>query len=98
MKTFGGFRSGDEFFYGELRGNEVHRLSGGMDSVQPDERNTAARESASRCSSRAIEIDRSRIELRDYIAVVTQTRLQIGAPSIRFKAPSSLLAHHGATK
>src|ERR1043166_10177331 len=27
MKTFGGFRSGEEFFYGELRGDEVHRLS-----------------------------------------------------------------------
>ena len=27
MKTFGGFRSVNEFFYGELRGDEVHRLS-----------------------------------------------------------------------
>jgi Domain of unknown function (DUF2437). len=27
MKTFGGFRSGNEFFYGELCGGEVHRLS-----------------------------------------------------------------------
>ena len=27
MRTFGEFRSGDEFFYGELRGDEVHRLA-----------------------------------------------------------------------
>jgi 2-keto-4-pentenoate hydratase/2-oxohepta-3-ene-1,7-dioic acid hydratase in catechol pathway len=27
MRTFGGFRSGDEFFYGELRGDQVHRLA-----------------------------------------------------------------------
>src|SRR5205814_10107611 len=26
MRIFGGFRSGEEFFYGELRGDEVHRL------------------------------------------------------------------------
>jgi 2-keto-4-pentenoate hydratase/2-oxohepta-3-ene-1,7-dioic acid hydratase in catechol pathway len=27
VKTFGGFRSGNEFFYGELSNDEVHRLS-----------------------------------------------------------------------
>jgi len=27
MRTFGGFKSGDEFFYGELRGDAVHRLA-----------------------------------------------------------------------
>src|SRR6266478_603246 len=27
MRTFGGFVSGDEFFYGELRGDEVHALA-----------------------------------------------------------------------
>ena len=27
MKTFGRFRSGNESFYGELRGDDVHRLS-----------------------------------------------------------------------
>src|SRR5690242_10651588 len=27
MRTFGGFRLGEEFFYGELRGDEVHRLA-----------------------------------------------------------------------
>mgnify|MGYP003694548947 CR=1 FL=1 len=27
MRTFGGFRSGDEFFYGELRGDDVHVLA-----------------------------------------------------------------------
>src|SRR5438093_13701764 len=26
MRTFGGFRSGDKSFYGELRGDEVHAL------------------------------------------------------------------------
>src|SRR5438093_11478787 len=27
MRTFGGFRSGDKFFYGEVRGDDVHVLA-----------------------------------------------------------------------
>ena len=27
MRAFGGFKSGDRFFYGEMRGNEVHLLA-----------------------------------------------------------------------
>ena len=27
MRTFGGFRSGDHFFYGEVRGDDVHVLA-----------------------------------------------------------------------
>ncbi len=27
MRTFGGFRSGEEFFYGEVRGEDVHVLA-----------------------------------------------------------------------
>src|SRR5450759_525243 len=27
MRTFGGFRSGDRFFYGEVRGDEAHVLA-----------------------------------------------------------------------
>jgi len=27
MRTFGGFKSGDRFFHGELRGDDVHVLA-----------------------------------------------------------------------
>jgi hypothetical protein len=80
MKTFGGFRSGDEFSTANLRGDEVHRLSSSLDSSSIHGRNAAARESANRCSSRAIEIDRSRIELMRITSEMKRT--EIGAPLI----------------
>jgi 2-keto-4-pentenoate hydratase/2-oxohepta-3-ene-1,7-dioic acid hydratase in catechol pathway len=95
MKTFGGFRLGDEFFYGELRGDEVHRLS------QPywiQVRSTGEVLSLSRLQidipvapSKLIAVG---LNYADHIAEMKRT--EIGAPLIWFKAPSSLLAHQGA--
>ena len=94
MKTFGGFRLGDEFFYGELRGDEVHRLS------QPywiQVRSTGEVLSLSRLQidmpvapSKLIAVG---LNYADHIAEMKRT--EIGAPLIWFKAPSSLLAHQG---
>src|SRR5213075_1120823 len=94
MKTFGGFRSGEEFFYGELRGNEVHRLSQPYwNHVQP---------TGEVVSLASLEIDvpvapskliAVGLNYADHIAEMKRT--EIGAPLIWFKAPSSLLPHQG---
>ena len=94
MRTFGGFRLGDEFFYGELRGDEVHRLS------QPywiQVRSTGEVLSLSRLQidipvapSKLIAVG---LNYADHIAEMKRT--EIGAPLIWFKAPSSLLPHQG---
>ena len=94
MKTFGRFRSGNEFFYGELRGDEVHRLSKpywievqstgeilSLASLQID---------VSVAPSKLIAVG---LNYADHIAEMKRT--EIGAPLIWFKAPSSLLPHNG---
>jgi len=94
VKTFGGFRSGNEFFYGELRGDEVHRLSQPywiqvrptgeilpLGNVQID---------IPVAPSKLIAVG---LNYADHIAEMKRT--EIGAPLIWFKAPSSLLPHQG---
>ena len=95
MKTFGGFRSGEEFFYGELRGEEVHRLS------QPYWSEVHSTGEILPLANLQIDIPVAPSKLiavglnyADHIAEMKRT--EIGAPLIWFKAPSSLLAHHGA--
>ena len=94
MKTFGGFGLGNEFFYGELRGDEVHRLSQPYwNQVQP---------TGEVVSLASLEIDvpvapskliAVGLNYADHIAEMKRT--EIGGPLIWFKAPSSLLAHNG---
>ena len=94
MKTFGGFRSGNEFFYGELRGDEVHRLSQPYwIQVQPtgDVLPLAALHiEVPVAPSKLIAVG---LNYADHIAEMKRT--EIGAPLIWFKAPSSLLPHQG---
>ena len=94
MKTFGAFRSADEFFYGELRGDEVHRLS------QPYWTQVKPTGEVLPLASLQIDVPVAPSKLiavglnyADHIAEMKRT--EIGAPLIWFKAPSSLLAHHG---
>ena len=94
MKTFGGFRSDDEFFYGELRGDEVHRLS------QPYWIKLQPTGEILRLASLQIDVPVAPSKLiavglnyADHIAEMKRT--EIGAPLIWFKAPSSLLPHQG---
>jgi 2-keto-4-pentenoate hydratase/2-oxohepta-3-ene-1,7-dioic acid hydratase in catechol pathway len=93
MRTFGGFRSGDEFFYGEVRGNEVHRLS------QPYWIQFQPTGDVLLLASLQIDVPVAPSKLiavglnyADHIAEMKRT--EFGAPLIWFKAPSSLLAHH----
>src|SRR5438552_13401319 len=94
MKMFGGFRSADEFFYGESRGDEVHRLS------QPYWIQVQPTGEILPLASLQIDVPVAPTKLivvglnyADHIAEMKRT--QFGAPLIWFKAPSSLLAHRG---
>ena len=97
MRTFGGFRSGDEFFYGELRGDKVHRLA------QPYWIEIHATGDVLPLASLQIDVPVAPSKLiavglnyADHIAEMKRT--EFGAPLIWFKAPSSLLAHEGVIK
>ena len=95
MRTFGGFRSGDELFYGELRGDEVHRLAQPYwIQVQPTGEVlplASLQIGIPVAPSKLIAVG---LNYSDHIAEMKRTEL--GAPLIWFKAPSSLLPHNGA--
>src|SRR6266516_1150800 len=94
MKTFGGFRSDDEFFYGELRGDEVHRLS------QPYWIQVQHTGEIRPLANLQIDVTVAPSKLiavglnyADHVAEMKRT--EIGAPLIWFKSPSSVLPHNG---
>jgi 2-keto-4-pentenoate hydratase/2-oxohepta-3-ene-1,7-dioic acid hydratase in catechol pathway len=94
MRTFGRFRSGDEFFYGEVRGEEVHRLA------QPYWVEIQSISEVLPLANLQIEIPVAPSKLiavgLNYADHITEMkRTEFGAPLIWFKAPSSLLAHNG---
>src|SRR5262245_65743238 len=94
MRTFGGFRSGDEFFYGELRGDAVHRLSHPYwREVQPPGEVLLLADLQIDVPVAPSKLIAVGLNYADHIAEMKRT--EIGAPLIWFKAPSSLLAHHG---
>jgi 2-keto-4-pentenoate hydratase/2-oxohepta-3-ene-1,7-dioic acid hydratase in catechol pathway len=94
MRTFGGFKSGDRFFYGEVRGDEVHALARPywiaikptgevrkLDEVDVD---------LPVAPSKLIAVG---LNYSDHIAEMNRTPLS--SPLIWFKAPSSLLPDGG---
>src|SRR5438093_7523474 len=94
MRTFGGFRSGEESFYGEVRGDDVHVLAKPqwMDIDPTGEVRKLADVDIDLpvASSKLIAVGLNYV---DHIAVMKRTPL--GTPLIWFKAPSSLLPHNG---
>ncbi len=95
MRTFGGFTSpGAELFYGELRGEEVHRLARApWLGIEPDGEVLAMAElqiSLPVAPSKLIAVG---LNYADHIAEMKRTPL--GTPLIWFKAPTSLLPHGG---
>lgn len=92
MGTFGGFRAGEEFFFGEVRGQEVHRLTSAP--WLGGEARGAAHALADLqidlpvTPSKVIAVG---LNYSDHIAEMMRTPL--GTPLIWFKAPSSLLPH-----
>jgi 2-keto-4-pentenoate hydratase/2-oxohepta-3-ene-1,7-dioic acid hydratase in catechol pathway len=95
MRTFGGFRSGDEFFYGEVRGDDVHVLAKPYwIEIQPTGdvwKLADLHLDVPVAPSKLIAVG---LNYSDHIAEMKRTEL--GAPLIWFKAPSSLLPHNGA--
>src|SRR6266403_1090746 len=94
MHTFGGFRSGDKFFYGEVRGNDVHVLARpywiDIEPTGEVQKLAAVDVDLPVAPSKLIAVG---LNYSDHIAEMKRTPL--GTPLIWFKAPSSLLAHNG---
>ena len=95
MRTFGGFKSRERFFYGEVRGDEVHVLENPfwIDIERSGEvvKLPEVRVDLPVAPSKLIAVG---LNYADHIAEMKRTPL--GTPLIWFKAPSSLLPHNGA--
>lgn len=97
MRTFGGFKSGDDFFYGEVRGDDIYVLAKPYwIEIEPtgEKRNlTQVQIDLPVAPSKLIAVG---LNYADHIAEMKRTPL--GTPLIWFKAPSSLLPHDGEIK
>ena len=91
---FGGFKSGDRFFYGEMRGDDVHLLARPywIDIEPTGEVRKLAEVDVDLpvAPSKLIAVG---LNYSDHIAEMNRTPL--GSPLIWFKAPSSLLPDGG---
>src|ERR1043166_6834497 len=94
MRTFGGFKSLDRFFYGEVRGDEVHVLG------QPYWIDLKRTGETIKLADVIVDLPVAPSKLiavglnyADHIAEMKRTPL--GTPLIWFKAPASLLPHNG---
>ena len=94
MRAFGGFKSGGRFFYGEMRGNEVHLLA------RPYWIDTEPTGEVRKFVELDIDLPVAPSKLiavglnySDHIAEMNRTPLD--SPLIWFKAPSSLLPDGG---
>src|SRR6201993_1916062 len=94
MRTFGGFRSEDRFFYGEIRDDEVHVLRNpfwiDIESTGEVIRLTNIIVDLPVAPSKLIAVG---LNYADHIAEMKRTTL--GTPLIWFKSPASLLPHDG---
>src|SRR6266478_5500073 len=95
MRTFGGFRSGDRFFYGEVRGDAVHVLTRPYwIEIQPTGEVlpfASLQVDLPVAPSKLIAVG---LSYADHITEMKRTPL--GTPLIWFKSPGSLLPHNGA--
>src|SRR5881394_1357944 len=95
MRTFGGFKSGDRFFYGELRGDDVHLLAKPYwIEIQPTGEVLPLADLHIALPVGPSKLIAVGLNYADHIAEMKRTPL--GTPLIWFKAPSSLLPHNGA--
>jgi 2-keto-4-pentenoate hydratase/2-oxohepta-3-ene-1,7-dioic acid hydratase in catechol pathway len=95
MRTFGGFKSRERFFCGEVRGEEVHALARPhWIDIEPTGEVLKLADvhvDVPVAPSKLIAVG---LNYADHIAEMKRTPL--GTPLIWFKAPSSLLPHNGA--
>src|SRR6266487_6218101 len=94
MRTFGGFRSENRFFYGEIRCDEVHVLKNpfwiDIEATGEIVRLTSVIVDLPVAPSKLIAVG---LNYADHIAEMKRTTL--GTPLIWFKSPGSLLPHNG---
>jgi 2-keto-4-pentenoate hydratase/2-oxohepta-3-ene-1,7-dioic acid hydratase in catechol pathway len=94
MRTFGGFKSIERFFYGEIRGDQVHALKQPFwDGIQPSGEVfalTSCNVEVPVAPSKLIAVG---LNYADHIAEMK--RATLGTPLIWFKSPASLLPHDG---
>src|SRR3712207_5748468 len=94
MRTFGGFRLEHEFFYGEVRAEEVHRLTKApWTGVEREGRVYALPELQIDLPVAPSKLIAVGLNYAEHIAEMKRTPL--GTPLIWFKAPTSLLPHNG---
>ena len=94
MRTFGGFKSGSRFFYGEVRGDNVHVLAKPYwIEVEPTDEVLKLTNVAIDLPVAPSKLIAVGLNYADHIAEMKRTPL--GTPLIWFKAPSSLLPHNG---
>ena len=94
MQTFGGFRSNEEFFYGEVRGDSVHVLKKPYWlSLELDDRVFLLAELQIDLPVAPSKLIAVGLNYADHIKEMQRTPL--GTPLIWFKAPTSLLPHRG---
>jgi 2-keto-4-pentenoate hydratase/2-oxohepta-3-ene-1,7-dioic acid hydratase in catechol pathway len=94
MRTFGGFRSGDRFLYGEIRGDDIHVLKKPFwIDIEPTGETASLTNVAIGLPVAPSKLVAVGLNYADHIAEMKRTTL--GTPLIWFKSPASLLAHEG---
>ena len=94
MPIFGGFKASGENFFGEVRGEQIHRLtSAPWLGVEHEGTVLLLREAEIDLPVAPSKVIAVGLNYADHIAEMQRTPL--GTPLIWFKAPSSLLPHNG---
>ncbi len=94
MRTFGGFKKGEEKFFGEVLGDEVRRLtSAPWLEGEPTGQNYSLGELQIDLPVAPSKVIAVGLNYAEHIAEMKRTPL--GTPLIWFKAPTSLLPHNG---
>ncbi|HEX4639473.1 MAG TPA: fumarylacetoacetate hydrolase family protein [Chthoniobacterales bacterium] len=94
MRTFGGFKSGDDFFYGEVRGDTVEVLAKPYwIEIEPTGEKRKLAEVDVDLPVAPSKLIAVGLNYADHIAEMKRTPL--GTPLVWFKAPTSLLPHNG---
>jgi len=94
MRTFGGFKSSNDFFYGELHGADVHVLAKPYwIAIEPTGQVLPLANVSVDVPVAPSKLIAVGLNYSDHITEMKRTPL--GTPLIWFKAPSSLLPHGG---
>src|SRR5437899_11046494 len=93
MRTFGGFKFGSEFFYGEVRGEDVQVLAKPYwIDIQPTGEARKVAQVDVHLPVAPSKLIAEGLNYADHIAETKRTPL--ATPLLSFKAPSSLWPHH----